>query len=59
MGLLDFFKEPKLPEGITRSFFECQRNGMTIRGTEYRPTGENLPIAIVCHGFMVCQSTIP
>ena len=34
------------------SRFECCRDGLTIRGIEYRPAGDNLPIAIVCHGFM-------
>lgn len=58
MGLLDFLKKPKLPEGITLGTFECKRDGLTIRGTEYRPQGENLPIAIVCHGFMAWQDTV-
>lgn len=52
-----FFK-PKLKEGITQSVFMCKRDGLTIRGTEYRPQGENLPIAIVCHGFMAFQDTV-
>ncbi len=43
---------------IKKSLFECQRDGLTIRGTEYRPEGENLPIAIVCHGFMAFQDTV-
>ncbi len=34
------------------SRFECRRDGLTIRGTEYRPGGDNLPIAVVSHGFM-------
>lgn len=37
---------------IEESKFECKRENLTIRGTEYRPQGENLPIAIVSHGFM-------
>ncbi len=32
--------------------FQCQRGGLTIRGTEYRGSGENLPIAVVSHGFL-------
>ena len=40
---------------IKESTFECQRDGLTIRGTEFRPEGENLPIAIVSHGFMGTQ----
>lgn len=55
MGL---FKKKKLPKGITESYFECKRDGLTIRGTEYRPQGENLPIAIVSHGFMAFQDTV-
>ena len=31
--------------------FACSREGLTIRGTEYRPTGNRLPAAIVSHGF--------
>lgn len=46
------FKKPKLKSGIKENTFECKRDGLSIRGTEYRPEGENLPIAIVCHGFM-------
>ena len=43
---------------LTKSLFECQRNGLTIRGTEYRPEGEKLSIAIVSHGFMAFQDTV-
>lgn len=43
---------------ITESTFDCVRNGLTIRGTEYKPDGENLPIAIVSHGFMAFQDTV-
>ena len=43
---------------ITKKPFECKRDHLTIRGTEYRPTGESLPIAIVCHGFMAFQDTV-
>ena len=50
--------KPKLKEEITQSVFMCKRDGLTIRGTEYRPQGENLPIAIVCHGFMAFQDTV-
>lgn len=38
--------------------FSCQRDGLTIRGTEYRPAGDNFPVAIVCHGFMAWQDTV-
>ena len=56
--MFDFFRKPKLKEGITASAFECRRDGLSIRGTEYRPGGEDLPIAIVCHGFMAWQDTV-
>ncbi len=38
--------------------FSCRRGGLAIRGTEYRPEGDHLPIAIVCHGFMANQETV-
>lgn len=41
--------------------FSCKRDGLTIRGTEYRPLspkGEKMPIAIVSHGFMAFQDTV-
>lgn len=31
--------------------FTCQRDGLTIRGTEYRPAGSSLPAVILSHGF--------
>lgn len=43
---------------IIQSKFSCQRDGLTIRGYEYRPQGENLPIAIVSHGFMANLMTV-
>lgn len=43
---------------IIRRPFICQRNNLTIRGTEYRPEGDCLPIAIVSHGFMAFQDTV-
>lgn len=55
--MFDSFRKPKLKEGITASAFERTRGGLSIRGTEYRPEGENL-IAIVCHGFMAWQDTV-
>ena len=42
----------------TESRFACKRGDLTIRGTEYRPAGERLPVAIVCHGFMANQDTV-
>lgn len=43
---------------FTESVFSCKRGDLTIRGTEYRPAGENLPVAIVCHGFMAWQDSV-
>lgn len=43
---------------ISAAAFECQRDNLTVRGTEYRPQGESLPIAIVSHGFMATQDTV-
>ena len=60
MSLLDMFFKKKLAPlpGVTESSFSCVRDGLTIRGTEYRPQGENLPVAIVSHGFMGFQDTV-
>ena len=44
--------------GILKSKFECKRETITLRGTQYRPQGDNLPIAIVCHGFMANQGSV-
>lgn len=43
---------------IKKSHFECKREGLTLRGTEYRPEGEKFPVAIVCHGFMANKMTV-
>ncbi|MBP1581438.1 MAG: alpha/beta hydrolase [Oscillospiraceae bacterium] len=45
-------------KNINKTKFSCQRDGLTIRGYEYRPQGGNLPIAIVSHGFMANQMTV-
>lgn len=37
---------------IQTTKFQTTRDGRTIRGIEYRPPGDNLPIAIVSHGFL-------
>lgn len=58
MGLFDFFKKKQVKEPFTEREFSCTREGLTIRGTEYRPAGENLPVAIVSHGFMANQDTV-
>lgn len=43
---------------VNESTFECERGMLTIRGTEFRPEGENLPAAIICHGFMANQESV-
>mgnify|MGYP002624945005 CR=1 FL=1 len=43
---------------ILHARFSCQRDGLTIRGQEYRPQGEGLPAAIVCHGFMANMGSV-
>lgn len=43
---------------VTKSAFSCVRDGLTIRGTEYRPEGERLPAVIVSHGFGSAGSDI-
>ena len=45
--MFDFLKKSKVQEPFTETTFECKRGGLTIRGTKYRPEGENLPVAIV------------
>ena len=58
MGLFDFFKKPKVNEPFTETAFSCRRDDLTIRGTEFRPEGADLPVAIVSHGFMATQDTV-
>lgn len=58
MALFQFLKKAKVQEPFTETTFECKRGNLTIRGTEYRPEGGNLPVAIVCHGFMAWQDTV-
>lgn len=43
---------------IEKAVFSCKRDNLTIRGTEYKPKGDNLSIAIVSHGFMAFQDTV-
>ncbi|MCD7723458.1 MAG: alpha/beta hydrolase [Clostridiales bacterium] len=42
---------------IKESAFEVKKGSLTIRGKEYRPCGEKLPIAIICHGFLATYKT--
>lgn len=52
------FGTKKKDPDMEKSLFSCQRDGLTIRGTEYRRQGSGLPIAIVSHGFMANQKTV-
>lgn len=58
MGMFDFWKKSSTKERFSERAFECRRDGLMIRGTEYRPEGEELPVAIVSHGFMGFQDTV-
>ena len=58
MNLKMLLKRENTTEPFTKASFECKRGNLAIRGTEYRPAGENLPIAIVSHGFMANQKTV-
>ena len=58
MGRLNCLKKSRVSEPCTERVFECKRDGLTIRGTEYRPAGDTLPVAIVSHGFMAFQDTV-
>ena len=43
---------------MEKNKFECVRDGLTIRGLEFKPEGDNLPIAIISHGFMANYKTV-
>lgn len=43
---------------IIKTPFKCYKNGLTIRGFEYRPGGDDLPIAVISHGFMANHKTV-
>lgn len=59
MSAFDFvYQEKPMDPGVTERFFTCQRDGLTIRGIEYKPEGENLPVAIVSHGFLMWRDTV-
>ena len=58
MTLPHFVRRKKVQEPFTEKTFECKRDNLTIRGTEYRPEGDDLPVAIICHGFMAWQDTV-
>lgn len=43
---------------ILKTRFYCKRDDLNICGYEYRPQGNNLPIAVVSHGFMANMLTV-
>ena len=59
MNMFEFLMKSKAPEPFAERNFECKRGDLTIRGTEYKPEGEILPVAIVCHGFMASGTWTP
>ena len=56
--MLTRFRKAGQNPDIGESGFACSREGLTIRGTEYRPGGSSLPAAVVSHGFMANQNTV-
>ena len=56
--MLKIFHKYRKDPAISVHDFACVRDGLTIRGTEYRPNGSRLPAAIVNHGFMANQKTV-
>lgn len=56
--MLKIFQKSGCNSSISGNSFACSRDGLTIRGTEYRPAGDHLPAAIVSHGFMANQDTV-
>lgn len=43
---------------IRETEFTLNRNGLRIVGTELRPAGNRLPIAIISHGFLSCGNDV-
>lgn len=58
MSLFRSLKKGQSLNTFTERTFECVRDDLTIRGTEYRPAGDVLPVAIVSHGFMATQDSV-
>lgn len=56
--MLKIFQKRRQDPEISVHDFACVRDGLTIRGTEYRPDGSHLPAVIVSHGFMANQKTV-
>lgn len=58
MSIFDRYRKAAEKDCFSVSTFNCKRDELVIYGTEYRPEGDNLPVAIVCHGFMAWQDTV-
>lgn len=58
MSIIDRYRKAAEKDCFSVSTFNCKRDELVIYGTEYRPEGDNLPVAIVCHGFMAWQDTV-
>lgn len=43
---------------MIKKTFECNRDGLTIRGTEFRNCEGKLPAVILSHGFMANQKSV-
>lgn len=43
---------------IVKRKFSCKHDNLIIRGIEYRPNGDNLPIVIISHGFMLNRDSV-
>ena len=56
--MFSLFSRQKKAPVLSETPFSCQREGLTIRGTEFRPAGDSLPVAIVSHGFMATEETV-
>ena len=53
-----FGKKKNTDNQIKGSAFSCQKGNLIIRGTEFKPRGKNLPIAIVSHGLNEGQAGV-
>ena len=43
---------------VVKRSFSCKRDNLTIRGIEYRPKGDKLPIVIISHGFLLNRDSV-
>lgn len=50
--------ETKRYAHLIEESFACQREGLTIRGTVFRPNETAVPVAVVSHSFMAKQDSV-